>query len=114
MIWKKKKYDETKESDLEKEKISFLKTMNQRMEARDKNQKSEDAEDRYVATIAHKLRELQYRERLMAKHEIENMLHKFQMQALEKGNVYTIQASSPNNMGDNFPLLQFPMTVLSP
>ena len=35
----KRKHGETKESDLEKEKISFLKTINQRMEARDKNQK---------------------------------------------------------------------------
>ena len=110
----KRKHGETKESDLEKEKISFLKTINQRMEARDKNQKSEDAEDRYVATIADKLRELPYRERLMAKHEIENTLYKFQMQALEKENVYTMQASSANNMGHNFPLLQFPMTVPSP
>ena len=110
----KRKHGETKKSDLEKEKISFLKTMNQRMEARDKNQKSEDAEDRYVATIADKLRELPYRERLMAKHEIENTLYKFQMQALEKENVYTMQASSANNMGHNFPLLQFPMTVPSP
>ena len=56
--------------------------MNQIMEARDKNQKSEDAEDRYVATNAGKLRELSYRERLMAKHEIEKTLYKFQMQAL--------------------------------
>ena len=53
----KRKHGEMKESDLEKEKISFLKTMNQRMEARDKNQKSEDAEDGYVATIVDKLRE---------------------------------------------------------
>ena len=88
--------------------------MNQRMEARDKNQKSGEAEDRYVATIANKLKELLYRERLMAKHEIENTLYKFQMQALEKENVYTMQASSANNMGHNFPLLQFPMTVPSP
>ena len=36
------------------------------------------------------------------------------MQALEKENVYTMQASSANNMGHNFPLLQFPMTVPSP
>ena len=42
----KRKHGETKESDLEKEKISFLKTMNQIMAARDKNLKSEDAEDR--------------------------------------------------------------------
>ena len=73
------------------------------MEATDKNQKSEDAEDRYVATIVDKLRELPYRERLMAKHEIENTLYKFQM-----------QARSANNMGHNFPLLHFPMTFLSP
>ena len=57
-----RKHGETKESYLEKEKISFLKTMNQRMEARDKNQKSEDAEDLYVATIVDKLRKLPYRE----------------------------------------------------
>ena len=88
--------------------------MNQGMEARDKNQKSEDAEDRYVTTIAGKLRELSYRERLMAKHEIENTLYKFHMQALEKQIVYTMQASSANNMIHNFPLLQFPMTVPSP
>ena len=83
------------------------------MEARDKNQKSKDAEDRYVTTIADKLTELPYRERLMAKHETENTLYKFQMQALEKENVYTMQASRANNMGHNFPLLQFPMTVQS-
>ena len=88
--------------------------MNQRMEARDKNQKSGEAEDRYVATIANKLKELLYRERLMAKHEIENTLYKFQMQALKKENVYTMQANSANNMGHIFPLLQFPMTVPSP
>ena len=35
-----RKHGETKESDLEKEKISFLKTMNQIMAARDKNLKS--------------------------------------------------------------------------
>ena len=58
--------------------------MNQRMEARDKNQKSEDAEDRYIATIADKLSEFPCREKLVAKHEIENTLYKFQMQALEK------------------------------
>ena len=44
----KRKHGEMKERDLEKEKISFLKTMNQRMEARDKNQKSEDAEGRHA------------------------------------------------------------------
>ena len=85
----KRKHGEAKERDLEKEKIPFL-TMNQRMEARDKNQKSEDAEDRYVATIADKLRELPYRETLMAKNQTENRLYKFQMQALEKENVYTM------------------------
>ena len=84
--------------------------MNQRMEAKDKNQKSEDAKDRYVATIADKLRELPYRESLMAKHEIDT----FQMQALEKENIYTMQASSANNMGHNFSLLEFPMVVSSP
>ena len=41
-------------------------------------------------------------------------LYKFQMQALEKENVYTMQASSANNMGHNFPLLQFPVAVPSP
>ena len=50
----------------------------------------------------------------MAKHEIESTLYKFQMQALRRGNVYTMQANSANNMGHNFPLLQFPMTVPSP
>ena len=54
----KRKHAETKETEMEKEKLSFLKTINQRMEARDKKQKCEDPEDRYVATIADKLREL--------------------------------------------------------
>ena len=73
----KRKHAETKETEMEKEKLSFLKTINQRMEARDKKQKCEDPEDRYVATIADKLRELPYRERLMAKHETENTLFKY-------------------------------------
>ena len=47
----KRKHGETKESDWEKDKISFLKTMNQRMEGRDKIRESEDAKDRYVAIL---------------------------------------------------------------
>ena len=78
----KRKHAETKETEMEKEKLSFLKTINQRMEARDKKQKCEDPEDHYIATIADKLRELPYRESLMAKHEIENTPFKYQMQAL--------------------------------
>ena len=106
----KRKHTETKETEMEKEKLSFLKTINQRMEARDKKQKCEDPEGRYVATIADKLRELPYRERLMAKHEIENTLFKYQMQALEKENANTMRVNSTVNMGHNLPLLQFSMT----
>ena len=106
----KRKHAETKETEMEKETLSFLKTINQRMEARDKNQKCEDPEDRYVATIADKLRELPYRERLMAKHEIENTLFKYKMQALEKENANTMCINSAENIGHNLPLLQFSMT----
>ena len=54
----KRKHAETKETEMEKEKLFFLKTINQRMEAQDKKQKCEDPEDHYVATITDKLREL--------------------------------------------------------
>ena len=59
---------------MDKQKLSFLKTINQRMETGDKNQKTEDVEDRYAATIADELRDFPRRERLLAKHEIENTL----------------------------------------
>lgn len=87
IVLPKRNLTETKESEMDKQKLSFLKTINQRMEARDKKQKTEDAEDRYAATIADKLRDLPNRERLLAKHEIENTLFKYQMQALDKENV---------------------------
>ena len=105
----KRKHAETKETEMIKEKLSFLKTINQRMEARDKKQKREDPENRYVATIVDKLGELPYRERLMAKHEIENTLFKYQMQALEKENTNTMRVNSAESMGHNLPLLQFSM-----
>ena len=80
----KRKLQESKESELDKQKISFLKTISQRMESRDKK-KNENAEGRYAVTIADRLK-LPYRDILMAKHEIENILFKYQMQILEKGN----------------------------
>ena len=54
------------------------------MEARDKNKKVHDAEDRFVATIADELRQLPQRERLMAKNEIKTTLFRYQMQVLDK------------------------------
>ena len=84
----------TEVSQIDTEKLSFLKTINQRMVAREKK-KSEDAEDRYSATIADKLRDLPQRERLMAKHEIENTLFKYQMQALDKKNNNKKNSKSP-------------------
>ena len=101
----KRKLQESKESELDKRKISFLKTISQRMESRDK--KTKNAEDRYAVTIADKLKELPYRERLMAKHEIENILFKYQMQVLEKGNSTQIQPN--NNVAQNFPVFPFSM-----
>ena len=81
----KRKITETTERQIGTEKLSFLKTINQRMEAREKK-KVKDAKDRYSVTIADKLRDLPQRERLMAKHEIENILFKYQMQVLDKKN----------------------------
>lgn len=56
------------------------------MENRDKKRKVDNAEDRFVATVADDLRELPQLERIMAKNEIKNVLFKYQMQALEKRN----------------------------
>ena len=89
------------------EKLSFLKTINQRMETRDKKSKTEDAEDCYAATIADKLRDLPQKERIMAKHEIENVLFKFQIQALDKvNNNAMIQGNANIPTGNFFPLQQ--------
>ena len=77
---------ETKSEPIDQEKLLFLKTINQRMEAKDKKQKIEDAEDRYAVNIADKLPNLPHRERLMAKHEIDNILFKHEMQVLDKEN----------------------------
>ena len=60
--------------------------------------------------IADKLRELPYRERLMAKPEIENTLFNYQMQVLEKENANTMRVNSAENIGHNLPLLQCSMT----
>ena len=97
-----------KDSEIDAQKLSFLKTINQRMEARDKKSKTEDVEDRYAATIADRLRDLPRRERLMAKHEIENTFFKFQMQALDKDGNNNIMMQGNVNC---FPLPQIP-TVL--
>ena len=108
----KRKHAETKETEMEKEKLSFLKTINQRMETRDRKQKCEDPED--VATIADKLRELPYRERLMAKHDMENILFKYQMQVLEKRNANTMQVNSAENRNLDLSVHQFSVTGSSP
>ena len=50
----------------------------------------------------------------MAKHEIENTLFKYRMQALEKENANTMRVNSAENMGHNLPLLQFSMTAPPP
>ena len=110
----KRRNAETKETEMEKEKLSFLKTINQRMETRDRKQKCEDPEDRYVSTIADKLRELPYRERLMAKHEMESILFKYQMQVLDKRNANTMQVNSAENRDPDLSVLQFSVTGSSP
>jgi len=98
----KRKQGEAKESEMDKQKLSFLKTINRRMEAREKKQqKTEDAEDRYVATIADKLRHLPQRERLLAKHDIENTLFKYEMQVIDKENVNNAFLTN-NTRGNNF------------
>ena len=95
---KRKMIEATETSQIDAEKLSFLKTINQRMEAREKK-KPEDVKDRYSVTIADRLRDLPQRERLMAKHEIENTLFKYQLQALDKKN-------NNNSRGNPFPLQQ--------
>ena len=52
----------------------FLKSVNERIESRDKRKKVDDAEDTFVATIADELRQLPHRESLLAKNEIKNTL----------------------------------------
>ena len=51
-----------------------MKSVNERMESRDKRKKVDDAEDRFVATIVNKFRQLPHRERLLIKNEIKNTL----------------------------------------
>ena len=80
---KRKMIEATEVSQIDAQKLSFLKIINQRIEAREKK-KPEDVEDRDSVTIADRLWDLPQRERLMAKHEIENTLFKYQMQALDK------------------------------
>ena len=52
-----------KESEMEHEKLTFLKNVNERMESRDRIKKVDDIEDRYVAIIADELRQLPHKER---------------------------------------------------
>ena len=61
----KKKLVAVKESEMEQQKLTFLKSVKERMESRDKRKKVDDAEDRSVATIADELRELPHIERLL-------------------------------------------------
>ena len=83
----KKKLAAMKESEMKQQKPTFLKSVNKRMESRDKRKKVDDAEDRFATTITDELRQLPYRERLLAKNEIKDTLFQYQLQILDKQNV---------------------------
>ena len=82
----KKKMAATKENEMEQQKLTFLKNVKERMESRDKRKKVDDAEDRFVATIADEIRQLPHSERLLAKNEIKNTLFRYQLQILDNQN----------------------------
>ena len=63
--------------------------------------KEMDAEDRFVASIAHEIRKLPRRETLLAKNNIKNILFRCQMQVLQK------ESNSNNNNNANNPFLCF-------
>ena len=63
----KKKLAAMKKSEIEQQKLTFIKSVNERMESRDKRKKVDDAENRFVVTIGDVLRQLPHRERLLAK-----------------------------------------------
>ena len=69
-----KKLVAMKESEMGQQKLTFLENLNESMKSRDKREKIDDAEDRFVATIADTLRLLPHRERLLAKNKIKNTL----------------------------------------
>ena len=69
-----KKLAAVKESEMEQQKLTFLKSVNERMELRDKRKTFDDTEDRFVATIADELRQLPHSERLLAKSGIKNTI----------------------------------------
>ena len=92
----KKKLAPVKESEMEQQNLTFLKSVNERMESRDKRKKVDDGEDRFLATIADELIQLTHRERLLAKNEIKNTLFLYQLQILDKQNA--IQVTSTINM----------------
>ena len=81
----KRKLSAINEREMDHQRFSFMKKINQRLESREKK-KLDDAEDRFVATVADELRALPYRERLLAKNEIKNTLFRYQIQVLERGN----------------------------
>ena len=85
----------------EQEEVLFLRNIKEKMETRAKK-KEMDAEDRFVASIADKLRELPHRERLLAKNEIKDILFRYQMQVLEKES----NSNNNNNANNPFSLLQ--------
>ena len=82
----KKKLAAMKESEMEKPNLTFLKSFNKRMESRDKRKNVDDAEDRFVATIADELKKLPHRERLLAKIDIKSIIFPYQLQILDKQN----------------------------
>ena len=82
----KKKLAAMKESELEQQKLTFLKSVKKRMESRDKRKKIDDPEDRFLATIIDDRRQLPYWERLLAKNEINDTLFRYQLQILDKQN----------------------------
>lgn len=113
----KRKLSATKENELDRQKLSFLKSVNERMESRDKNKKVDDAEDRFASTIADDLRQLPHRQRLLAKNEIKNTLFRYQMEILDKSNNnfndqsanrYQYQLPTPfsSSHGNSFPIQQ--------
>ena len=71
----KKKLAAMKEREMEQQKLTFLKSVNERMELQDKRKKVDHAEDKFVAAIADELRQLPHRERLLGK--IKSKIHHF-------------------------------------
>ena len=88
-----KKIPLVNDREMDQQKFSFLKNINERM-SENKRRKIEDAEDRFVSTVADELRELPKMERFLAKNEIRNVLFRYQMQVIQ-------QTTTTNNDNHN-------------